>query len=661
MGIHLRPDHYSEAGKKGWVKSSYDNFIRNIEVGNLDLGYWGSRTSNSVNAPDAHSPIYSIPNPWASAYLFSNVLGDNNHPLSDYLIIQILNALSDISIFGRLELLKIDIPAQDSAFNKFWVMAPEFIKYNNSMWFLREIDTHQVIGGLSKNSLFWISQQYIGEGERDDFIQNQSLKALLLQIKRSHNPVDSNYNAFWSHNLMVEMLANPERIGSQFEYTQIENSPVEWLKRVTIRGFDSDFKDSESGCIVLDYDLLRSNPQILSVINPPGFIEKIKTEKGGSNLPLNMGQCNWLILDEFIEPYWVRNDKVEHSSGNFVRSLEGDFLYPCKPEYLTRYKLKLGDLRTKDKITSGPQNASADIVWKEKNKIRLNTVFQDDTRSISIWPPFQSEHTVNYIIEYSISGISKLKELEFYSESGSNQLRQVQKIEQEPLKFYEEQNFRIYKLARKKFPKYIRILKEFQNEQYGGFFEVNEKPKGEPQGDIVIGIDFGTSHTSVFYRKHDRIKKMLFEQSSPLIIADESSKDGMLYNFLPLGLSDSKPITELLWEKKIPWQPFQTQWMDFSSGNLKSKFLQDGNIPFMHYSGEATTANLYSNLKWGADDNIITYRELFLKQLLLMILIEVEAIGCAKVEINWSYPKSFSSDQINLLKSFWCNDTLIIF
>jgi hypothetical protein len=61
------------------------------------------------------------------------------------------------------------------------------------------------------------------------------------------------------------------------------------------------------------------------------------------------------------------------------------------------------------------------------------------------------------------------------------------------------------------------------------------------------------------------------------------------------------------------------------------------------------------DLKWGADVETNKYRTLYLRQLVLMTMVEAEAHGCDELEIRWSYPKAFTQLQLNELQVFWKN------
>lgn len=651
MGIHLRPGHKVEKGKSGWVSTRYEDFLSNIKIGTIDLGYWGNRIVS--NELDGHSPIYSIPNPWASAYLFNFVLSDNTNPLAEYLIIELLNLLTEYAIFRTAELIELRKPEANQPFFKFWQMAPNFIKYNDSIYFFRSKSTGKILGGLSQSTLVWTSQLYVSRQTKDELLRNKELILYLHRIKETKYPnfTETNFNTFWQHPLLANLLA--ERFNEiEIELEKDPLSPKEWLKLVKSKILESEFFDEDSGCYVFDEFSLNMNRRIFEGReNPPNLTKELLQKKSGSSIPLNLGEVKWVILDSLLEPYWINQKKVEYSSSEEVRALEKGFLYPVKPEYLKEFKLKLSELKLNGNMQIGESNALADLLWKEKRNVRLNTRFFYDNRSIAIWPPFKSEYINNYVFEYDIDGINKLEKLEFYDENGGP-------IEYIGPIYHENQNFRIYKLEMQSFPKYIRVVKRGNGNLFGGFIEIIERKKANVQGEITIGIDFGTSHTAIAYRKGNASPQLMnFQNSKPIFITDSQSKFGLTYNFLPPGLLDSKPSNKKEWGDHVPWQPFQTQWMDFSKGMKKFEdlqFIEDGNIPFLYYAGGSTAGNpIKENLKWGAPLDVNIYRTLFLKQLFLMVLVEMEAIGFENLNILWSYPKAFSTSQYLVMRTFW--------
>lgn len=648
MGVHLRPGHKIEQGEKGWRPTSYEDFVTDIKVGALELGYWGKEVDESLDAPDRHSPLYSIPNPWASAYLYNYVMNDNTHPLAEPLIIQILNLLSDYALFDTVECAELDKPSEKSPFQKIWSMAPDFIKYGQGIWLFKNRDDRKVVGGLSKSSLVWTSQQYIAKREKADLLTDTRLISFLKGIKDKSKRPSHNFSAFWMHPMLNKMLSAET---PDIEFAQTPAMPEDWLKRVFSRQEESDFWDVDSQHFVFDLRSLDKNRQILeNTPNPPGFIDEIKKKRNGESLPMSMGVNRWIILDSLLESCWVKQNKVENSEKGRAHGLEKGFLYPMKPEYLS-HGLELDDLRIDGSMQVGTNNAQANIVWKGKRELPLTTQVSNDTRSLAIWPPFESHYVDCHVIEYSSSGISGLQPLEFYSNKGSM-------IKCGVPQYHAGQIFRVYKLADKQFPQYIRFVNVDHGKAFGGLLKISQREKGNSQVKMIIGIDFGTSHTSIAYNKDGKKSLMTFANAKPIILTDRESWFGMLYNFLPNALAENKPSSKAEWGRieREPWQPFQTQWMDFSRGkkNLEEQVLiQDGIIPFLHYASETTIGLIIDNLKWGAPLSIVTYRELFLRQLLEMAMVEAEAIGFEKLSIRWSYPQAFSHDQILNLESSW--------
>lgn len=331
------------------------------------------------------------------------------------------------------------------------------------------------------------------------------------------------------------------------------------------------------------------------------MINSLIQQGAGDSLPMNLGAKKWIVLDTLLEPFWIKQNKVEFtiskSNSIEIRSLQKGFLYPIKPDYIQKFKLSLNDLEIKDGIKKSPLNAQAEIRWKNKRKVNLNKQFIIDTRSIAIWPPFKSKYFPNYVIEYDLEGIDKPEKLEFYDENG-------RLINYVGLKHHSGQNFRIYKFSN--FPKYIRILmRDNGGSLGGGFVEIQKRNIGVQQGKVIIGIDFGTSHTTVAYRKDNNDSLIMdFQKSKPIVIVDAQSDTGLLYNFLPPGLRNDKPQTYNEWQTSIPWQPIQTQWQDFSNNQQNMNFIEDGNIPFLYYKENIQNNNRYTikeNLKCGVE------------------------------------------------------------
>ncbi len=657
MGMHLRPGHKLEDGKKGWVPTNYDILIEEIKIGQLDLGHWGPDIKGNI---DKYSPLYSIPNPWAAAYLYYFVLRDNTHPLVEPLLKNLINLLYDISIFKKVELLEIQKPKENEPFYKFWQMAPDFIKYYEKIFVFINKSSKNVEGGLSKSTLLWTSQQYKCSDntdyiEKDYIIRDEKIKYLLKHIKNCNKPDYTNeiFNIFWQHEILSQIISSidthtQDNIGEK----EFPNAPEDWLIIIESKQINSKFFDEKTNMLVFDSTSLNRNEKIFDDRdNPPSLINELIEKKSGDSLPLNLGDKKWVILDYLFEKSLIKQNKFIEDYSNQIKLISNEFLYPVKSDFIERFKLNLSDLSIDRKIFTSPQFAKGTFKWNNKLNVDINCNILNDSRSLAVWPPFQSKYSNIYIFEYYLDGVNELEKLEFYDKDGN-------KINFTQIRYFEGQNFRVYELN-KKFPKYIRINIKNDSEIIGGFLEIEEKIINKKTGKVTVGIDFGTTHTTIALKANDSKSSLLnFKESKPIFLADKESIYGIKYNFLPNGF-DEKPLRKEQWENRTPWQPVQTLWMKFANNQINSDEMMpflDGIIPFLHYASNFTIKNpIENNLKWGVKKDIASYRELFLKQIILMSIVEAEAMGFEEIDIRWSYPVAFSPKEYQILKGFWEN------
>ena len=181
MGYTVLPGHKQDANKDWQEFSSLEkDFLDEIVFGRFELGNFGKFYNENDDKYAAH---YSIPNPWASAYLFHNVLKDPSHPLIAQIIELMLNLLNDLYNYRKLELFKVKKPTQKSPFYKFWRLAPPFLKFGDEMFFLRDRNTLKILGGISKTTIVWAAQQYSGEKILSELMDESDLANYLDYIK----------------------------------------------------------------------------------------------------------------------------------------------------------------------------------------------------------------------------------------------------------------------------------------------------------------------------------------------------------------------------------------------------------------------------------------------------------------------------------------------
>ena len=653
MGFSLRPGHFPDNGKDGWKVERYEEILGGIDVGALSLGNWGSSVENGV---DSHSPLYSIPNPWSAAYLYQYVLGDTTHPLVENLSLLLLDLLLRVCVYNEFEIVEVKRP-NEGEFKRLWDLAPDFLKFNSSqsniesMWFFRAWrDPRSIVGGLSKSSLVWVSQHYSQTNKREELLQNDALSTIMNSAKDAGYPFlgPQERNNFWAQTIFNKLLKDKTELA--FEGI-VEKAPVGWLGKIT-KGDprSSPYYHDDIECIVIPASVIDEQKRILNIDNPPGFLDLLKLEKCGEKLPMGMGNIRWVIFDTLFEKSLVSQAWLANADPALrTQSIENQYLYPLKSEAIEKYKIVPKDLKLSKVTRLGNVNQGAlDISWRGKASIHLNNTIATDKRRIAIWPPFSSEVTPTFVAEFDPDGVRDSPELKFFSRSGESIPAQVFK--------YPEDDFRIYRLNRKsEFPAFVQLS---VSNGGSGLLPVQERKKASEHGRIIAGIDFGTNHSAIAWMRNESIEVLDFSRSAPLFLPAEGDERLQLqYNFLPPPFGQ-RPTSKNTYDEARPWQAFRSIWLDFAAGYEEDECIKDGIIPFLtnhpkFTAGENTATDIKRDLKWGADEQINRYRNLYLRQLVLMTKVEAEAYGCDDLEIRWSYPMAFTTYQLNQLEIFW--------
>ncbi|MCL1999391.1 MAG: hypothetical protein FWG65_11565 [Turicibacter sp.] len=177
---------------------------------------------------------------------------------------------------------------------------------------------------------------------------------------------------------------------------------------------------------------------------------------------------------------------------------------------------------------------------------------------------------------------------------------------------------------------------------------------------VVIGIDFGTSNSLVYYKFEGHTEEILDwndEYLNGIPVAgnrfDQLGKSALMFFQLPFASkSDSK-------KKKI----FPTLFTRYKKmENKGNNPLLDGNITFLDDADMSETLGalletrtLVHNAKWGADNNELP---ILLKQMLLsayIVAVEKNNDARIKIEPRVSYPASLSNDLKDKFKLAWMN------
>ena len=647
MGYSLLPGHKSTANA-GWNEINLKtDLLDTLDVGKLSLGNYGK--AFSINQ-DKHAAHYAIPNPWAAAYLFHSVLKVNEHQLRPSILELLLALLHDYYNLNKLSLHRIGQPEKDSPFYNIWEMSPEFIKFDGSIYVFMDQQGKHVYGGLSKSTLVWVSQNYQHKYAFSELVEDVNLGLFLKFIKEKQSPQSISgmkYNTFWANKPLMKMI---EKVGElQAEHEVRDESPCEWLvgkQQISGSVAYRDNKYLHLDTLVFDGGIKEDN-SILGFPNPENFRALLLEKKSDDELPLNQGIIKWTLFEELFEKKWLKLTSLEGTEVPKGVTYSGPFTYPITPQYL-KCLFDPGKLIDKNMQVLGDDVAASNICQMSDSetkqfKHRINCEIEHDDRGIAVWPPFQSRIIPTHVIEYNIDGFDNVPLLEFYT-TESNMLEYTLILKKKRIRLYRMNSSDL-------FPQFIRITTK---NKISGFVRAEPQKMVPVQEEITVSIDFGSTHTTVAYAKDNNVPQVMnFSETPPLIIADGPVAGALLEYLVPDGLLAEPPKTLNVYKQlKKVWSPFRTIWRHYSGTG--SDFLSRGNIPLTltpeFVFDIEKDKDFKKSLKW---DSKAGYRDGFLEQLIIMVLVECEALGVNNIEIRWSYPKSFSKKEQNSMHHFF--------
>ena len=156
----------------------------------------------------------------------------------------------------------------------------------------------------------------------------------------------------------------------------------------------------------------------------------------------------------------------------------------------------------------------------------------------------------------------------------------------------------------------------------------------------IVGVDFGTSSTTVYYRKDG-------DDPQPVVFNDR-----LLYITDPPFLQPSRFYNDFL-SPESEQTPFFSLFQKIGN-NGAGKPLLDGHIYFLeNYKAVSTTENLVSDLKWSTKSIDREHLKVFLKQLCLQCAAEAINDGATKINWNFSYPLAFTTRDKGHFEQIW--------
>ena len=679
MGILLRPGHKS-SNKEGWGSTSFDNILSDIDINIVDVGFWGEQIYNS-NIKDAHSILYSIPSPWASAYLYSFIitggnLGEKLLKIQTKLFDKLIYLLYEYAINRKLELVEINVEGSLKSSIK---TIPEFLIFDqNKIYAFYE--NNKIVGGLSKRSLIWVSQLYNIKNEIIEKIKKDPIFIFYINHLKEQNKILEKefFNKFWGVKYFSEL---PKDLSDKKEIKIEETTSV--LPKVLIPSIaEGKYYVEKIKSYVFTNKVIDEERELFSNVNLDDDLKnELKKSGYGKEIPRIGIKANWIVIDNFIEKKALKlealsswSDKVPYRKEDLIETLDLDtgLLYPINAGLIKALRgnldlLKFDKKYNKDnkrlynlQISCG--NAKTSLI-PDKEVVSLNKILE-------IWPPFKSKYVDNYVFEYAISSKSNGKFdsnykniLKFYDSEGDEIETKVNKFE----------DFNVYKLS--KFPTYLVFNESDDENIYSGALRLKEIKKNQnirENETVEIAIDFGSTRTNIAYKIQQNKPEILeFSNSLPIVIASSDSDLEILkQRFIPYKWKniDSQNINleEIIDDPQpsIPFLSIYRNWLiSEHSLSFKDNTFSFGSIYF-NLPNKSTNESLLrmssslliTNLKWGiGSGNIAKFRTYFLQQLVEMVLVEFESRGYENLNIYWSYPKAFSQEEFNQLKATWDN------
>jgi len=655
---------------------------------------------------DKRAAYYSIPNPWASAYMFAGICESNVDPFRKQYQLITLNMVYDI--------LYNDFSLEFFRYNKniemIWKLAPPYIKFmkdehddDEVIPFILDPKKSKIVGGLSKRSLVWCNQNY-----RLNFSRAELLKKKDLFIYLGSMLVDLTVpiieNIEYKGNIISHLWCDVEfdRPIDQYEIDPNDyyEPPgcVPWFrnKKPSSKVKDRFFK-KEINKIVVDshslkdknnfgekanylyeyyYDKSKDPKNENAYLYPDALLPYDKIEVCpvenlvnkehilviGKEQPNGKSSENSSILDfhykQIISPKYGAKNII------FTAPIHIDFL-----------KANIGNING---IEIAAQSAINYALIKYKYSINEkdseNSILLEKkyfTRAIGIWPPFPTPFCNTFAVEYKRiinkdekDSFNKSKDVVFYDKE--------YKVLSTTTGIYSEDDLYFYKYYRfdhiNIFPKFIELTSD--DGKVTGIFEIIPREKMiDPPGRYHVSIDFGSSHTTVMYQGPSDSSPipMTFLKSRPLIIVPPSDEEGrqnisqMLQCFFPDTIEKHPPQSLKDYEKNLlQWFPFQTIWKHFGT-RYTIGFINKGLIPLSYppqgvvkfVGKEYSEYKFERDIKWNVEADKIETRNDFLDYLLQLILIECEARNANSIYFIWSYPLAFDEDMISKISSFW--------
>ena len=272
---------------------------------------------------------------------------------------------------------------------------------------------------------------------------------------------------------------------------------------------------------------------------------------------------------------------------------------------------------------SGINGANLDFVISKKYGAANVTLFSN-CPILAIWPNFRNPNWKAYYTYFTTDGYDTFNASPYMAVG----------------EFADTQIFDEKEITKtERFPD--AMICEYKGIQAGILpISTPEEIIGVDKTDWNIGVDFGTSSTTVYYRRgNDNPQAIVFKNRLLNITYPPYLQPIRFYNEFLSPESEQTPFFSL----------YQT-----IGNNGKGRPILDGHIYFFeNYSDVTKAKNLVSDLKWSTSEIDKEHLKVFLKQLCLQCAAEAISDGATQINWNFSHPLAFTERDRGLFERIW--------
>ncbi|HTD54672.1 MAG TPA: hypothetical protein VK670_04780 [Silvibacterium sp.] len=190
-----------------------------------------------------------------------------------------------------------------------------------------------------------------------------------------------------------------------------------------------------------------------------------------------------------------------------------------------------------------------------------------------------------------------------------------------------------------------------------------ERPSTEPNKNAVLGVDFGTTGTSI-YRAFFDAEGNKTEKPEPVRLKDR---------FVRVTASGEQLLRSVTRELFIPAREWSAArilsvYQDLENSEQTSEEANKPRLPITHghvlfaddkdpnaFVPEKHRSSVRSNLKWGKKEVVAKAARDFIAQLCMQSVLELVCEGAKKIKIRYSYPTAFDDSDVTDFFRTWEN------